>query len=65
VIVKGVVDLRQADQRSGWELVETLTEGETFGQLSLLSRSPTCGTWSPARTSSLAARGVDPAAVEW
>jgi signal-transduction protein with cAMP-binding, CBS, and nucleotidyltransferase domain len=50
VIVKGVVELRQADQRSGWELVEKLTEGETFGQLSLLSRSPTWGTWSPART---------------
>jgi CBS domain-containing protein len=40
VIVKGVVELRQADERGGWELVETLAEGETFGQLSLLSRSP-------------------------
>ena len=39
VIVKGVVELRQADERGGWELVETLAEGETFGQLSLLSRS--------------------------
>jgi CBS domain-containing protein len=40
VIVKGVVELRQADDRGGSELVETLGEGETFGQLSLLSRSP-------------------------
>ena len=40
VIVKGVVELRQTDQRGGSELVETLGEGETFGQLSLLSRSP-------------------------
>jgi CBS domain-containing protein len=40
VIVKGVVQLRQADERGGSELVETLGEGETFGQLSLLSRSP-------------------------
>jgi CBS domain-containing protein len=39
VIVKGAVELRQADERGGWELVETLAEGETFGQLSLLSRS--------------------------
>jgi CBS domain-containing protein len=40
VIVKGVVELRQPDDGGGWELVETLAEGETFGQLSLLSRSP-------------------------
>jgi CBS domain-containing protein len=40
VIVKGVVELRQADERGASELVETLAEGETFGQLSLLSRSP-------------------------
>jgi CBS domain-containing protein len=40
VIVKGVVELRQTDERGGSELVETLAEGETFGQLSLLSRSP-------------------------
>jgi CBS domain-containing protein len=40
VIVKGVVELRQADDRGVSELVETLAEGETFGQLSLLSRSP-------------------------
>jgi CBS domain-containing protein len=40
VIVKGVVELRQADERGGFQLVETLAEGETFGQLSLLSRSP-------------------------
>jgi CBS domain-containing protein len=40
VIVKGVVELRQTDERGGWGLVETLAEGETFGQLSLLSRSP-------------------------
>jgi CBS domain-containing protein len=40
VIVKGVVELRQADDRGASELVETLAEGETFGQLSLLSRSP-------------------------
>jgi CBS domain-containing protein len=40
VIVKGVVELRQPDDRGGSELVETLAEGETFGQLSLLSRSP-------------------------
>ena len=40
VIVKGVVELRQADDRGASELVETLGEGETFGQLSLLSRSP-------------------------
>jgi CBS domain-containing protein len=39
VIVKGVVELRQADDRGASELVETLAEGETFGQLSLLSRS--------------------------
>jgi CBS domain-containing protein len=31
---------RQADERGASELVETLAEGETFGQLSLLSRSP-------------------------
>jgi CBS domain-containing protein len=40
VIVKGVVELRQPDDRGASELVETLAEGETFGQLSLLSRSP-------------------------
>jgi CBS domain-containing protein len=40
VIVKGVVELRQANERGASELVETLAEGETFGQLSLLSRSP-------------------------
>jgi CBS domain-containing protein len=40
VIVKGVVELRQTDDRGGSELVETLARGETFGQLSLLSRSP-------------------------
>jgi CBS domain-containing protein len=40
VIVKGVVELRQADDRGASELVETLGEGETFGQLSLLSQSP-------------------------
>jgi CBS domain-containing protein len=40
VIVKGVVELRQADERGASELVESLGEGETFGQLSLLSRSP-------------------------
>jgi CBS domain-containing protein len=40
VIVKGVVELRQPDDGGGSELVETLAEGETFGQLSLLSRSP-------------------------
>jgi CBS domain-containing protein len=40
VIVKGVVELRQAGERGASELVETLAEGETFGQLSLLSRSP-------------------------
>ena len=40
VIVKGEVELRQADDRGASELVETLAEGETFGQLSLLSRSP-------------------------
>jgi CBS domain-containing protein len=40
VIVKGVVELRQADDRGTSELVETLARGETFGQLSLLSRSP-------------------------
>jgi CBS domain-containing protein len=40
VIVKGVVELRQVDERGASELVETLAEGETFGQLSLLSRSP-------------------------
>jgi CBS domain-containing protein len=40
VIVKGVVELRQTDDRGASELVETLAEGETFGQLSLLSRSP-------------------------
>jgi CBS domain-containing protein len=32
VIVKGVVELRQADERGASELVETLAEGETFGQ---------------------------------
>jgi signal-transduction protein with cAMP-binding, CBS, and nucleotidyltransferase domain len=31
VIVKGVVELRQADDRGASELVETLAEGETFG----------------------------------
>ena len=40
VIVKGVVELRQADDRGASELVETLAEGETFGQLSLLSGAP-------------------------
>src|SRR5215217_5361173 len=40
VIVKGVVELRQPDDRGASELVETLAEGETFGQLSLLSRFP-------------------------
>jgi CBS domain-containing protein len=40
VIVKGVVELRQADEHGASELVETLGEGETFGQLSLLSRAP-------------------------
>ena len=40
VIVKGVVELRQTDDRGASELVETLGRGETFGQLSLLSRSP-------------------------
>src|SRR5215207_5217798 len=40
VIAKGVVELRQADEHGASELVETLGEGETFGQLSLLSRSP-------------------------
>jgi CBS domain-containing protein len=40
VIVEGLVELRQAADDGGWELVETLAEGETFGQLSLLSRSP-------------------------
>src|SRR4029453_16919531 len=40
VIVKGVVELRQTDDRGASELVETLGEGETFGQLSLLSQSP-------------------------
>src|SRR6266545_33697 len=40
VIVKGVVEFRQADERGASEPVETLAEGETFGQLSLLSRSP-------------------------
>jgi CBS domain-containing protein len=40
VIVKGMVELRQADERGASELVETLGEGETFGQLSLLSRAP-------------------------
>jgi CBS domain-containing protein len=40
VIVKGVVELRQADDRGVAELVETLAEGETFGQLSLLSQAP-------------------------
>jgi Cyclic nucleotide-binding domain len=40
VIVKGVVELRQADDRGASELGETLAEGETFGQLSLLSQSP-------------------------
>jgi CBS domain-containing protein len=40
VIVKGMVELRQADERGASELVETLAGGETFGQLSLLSRSP-------------------------
>src|SRR5829696_9774148 len=40
VIVKGVVELRQTDDRGASELVETLAEGETFGQLSLLSRAP-------------------------
>jgi CBS domain-containing protein len=40
VIVKGVVELRQTDDRGASELVETLAEGETFGQLSLLSQSP-------------------------
>jgi CBS domain-containing protein len=39
VIVKGVVELRQADERGASELVETLAKGEAFGQLSLLSRS--------------------------
>jgi CBS domain-containing protein len=39
VIVKGMVELRQADEHGASELVETLGEGETFGQLSLLSRS--------------------------
>src|SRR4029453_12979506 len=43
VIVKGVVELRQTDERGGSELVETLAAGETFGQLSLLSRSPHLG----------------------
>jgi CBS domain-containing protein len=40
VIVKGVVELRQADESGASELVETLAMGETFGQLSLLSRAP-------------------------
>jgi CBS domain-containing protein len=40
VIVKGTVELRQVDERGAAELVETLAEGETFGQVSLLSRSP-------------------------
>ena len=40
VIVKGVVELRQPDDRGASELVEALAEGETFGQLSLLSRAP-------------------------
>ena len=39
VIVKGVVELRQADEHGAPELVETLGEGETFGQLSLLTQS--------------------------
>jgi CBS domain-containing protein len=40
VVVEGLVELRQAVDGGGWELVETLAEGETFGELSLLSRSP-------------------------
>jgi signal-transduction protein with cAMP-binding, CBS, and nucleotidyltransferase domain len=40
VIVDGVVELRQADANGASELVETLASGETFGQLSLLSRAP-------------------------
>jgi CBS domain-containing protein len=40
VIVKGTVELRQVDERGASELVETLAQGETFGQVSLLSRSP-------------------------
>jgi CBS domain-containing protein len=40
VVVTGLVELRQAVDDGGWELVETLAAGETFGELSLLSRSP-------------------------
>src|SRR5215203_5989734 len=40
VIVKGTVELRQVDEGHASKLVETLAEGETFGQVSLLSRSP-------------------------
>jgi CBS domain-containing protein len=40
LIVKGTVELRQAAGDGPSELVETLAAGETFGQLSLLSRSP-------------------------
>lgn len=39
VIVKGIVELRQATDW-GSELVETLAEGETFGQLALLGHIP-------------------------
>ena len=40
LIVKGTVELRQAAGDGASELVETLTLGETFGQLSLLSGAP-------------------------
>ena len=33
VVVQGLVELRQAVDGGGWELVETLAEGETFGEL--------------------------------
>ncbi len=40
LIVKGTVELRQTADDGASELIETLAAGETFGQLSLLSRSP-------------------------
>jgi CBS domain-containing protein len=40
VIVKGTVELRQAVGDGSSEVVETLTVGEAFGQLSLLSGAP-------------------------
>jgi CBS domain-containing protein len=63
LIVKGVVELRQADDRGASELVETLGEGETFGQLSLLSRSPHL--WDAVAREDVLAYLIPAEQVEW